>query len=146
MNVVKEMDNQQNPEESKSENQNTSQSSIPEKTSSEIWKAKMIFCALMETGLIVRNEFFDTDLMQLANTSAINIAEGGAKNISDKKYVARNTYKLMQQVQQMRSDKVLLEGRVNVLVTKTLAQVPEEERKQYPEIMEYMKELIKNRN
>lgn len=130
-------------EESKSKQQKENPSAV-EKTSLEICRAKMIFCALMETALSVRAEFFDVDLYQYANKMAAEIANKG-RTSSDKKFVARNTFNLMKQVENARGERIALEGRLNVIIEKTLKGVPPEEKKAYPEIIEHMKELIKNR-
>lgn len=107
--------------------------------------SKMIFCALLQTALKVRDEFFEQDWQDHGYINADRIAKDAVKHVSDKQWGARQAAKLHKQMMDMRADKVKFDGRINVMINSILATVPKEQRKKYPFAIEEIENLIKNR-
>lgn len=141
--------NQQTDSESESLEKNAAtqnqlnQKSTLEKIRLEMNRKKLVFCALLEIAKGFRNDFFDIDLEEHASLNAKRIAEDIPKHSNDKKWATRQTFALRDQISNMNHDKLNFDGRIDVLVKKTLAKLSAEQKNEYQEVITDLQEFLK---
>jgi len=112
---------------------------IAKQKSAELFRKKMIFCALMETAIDLRSEYFNEDLERLGEYLSRPLAK-----IADKKLMARKVIELKNYLINLKGDKQIFDQRTAILVGKTLKQIPmSEDKKEYDELLDSLKEYVK---